>query len=62
MITLQTRVIDALKASPAIRNVFGNYGLECPGCKGSQEDTIAHVIKNNGLDGDAFLRDLNTAR
>ncbi len=54
-----TTVQDALKKSTEILSVFRKYGLDCPGCRGSGQDTIGIVAENNGIDVSAFLKELN---
>lgn len=60
-ITLQTKVLDALKMSKEVKKIFNKYELSCPECKGISQDTIQKVIINNGLDSKKFLNDLNGA-
>ncbi len=58
-ITYETPVTEVLSLSPKIKEVFQQYGLECFGCHGSNQDRVRHVVQNNGLDGEAFIKDLN---
>jgi len=58
-ITESTTVQDALKKSKDIAGVFSKYGLDCPGCRGSGQDTIRIVAENHGIDPAVFLKDLN---
>ncbi len=58
-ITADTSVQDALKQSKNVQQVFKKYRLHCAACKGSKEDTIRIAAENNGLDLDAFLKELN---
>jgi hybrid cluster-associated redox disulfide protein len=58
-ITESTTVQDALKKSKDVIDVFRKYNLDCPGCRGSGQDTIGIVAENNGIDLAVFLRELN---
>lgn len=58
-ITESTTVQDALKRSKDVIDVFRKYGLDCPGCRGSVNDTIGIVAENNGIELAAILRELN---
>lgn len=58
-ISESTTVLDALKMSKVVIDVFRKYKLDCAGCMGAGQDTIRIVAENNGLDPVAFLRDLN---
>jgi hybrid cluster-associated redox disulfide protein len=60
-ISESTPVTEALSHSPNIKDVFIKYGLTCFECYGSTQDTIKHVINNNGLDKENFLNDLNAS-
>ncbi len=57
-ITAETKLIDIM-ADPAVSEVFRKYSFMCPSCKGMVQDTVAHVIVNNGLDSVSFLKELN---
>ena len=57
-ITPETKLTDIM-ADPAVSDVFKKYSFMCPSCKGMVQDTVAHVIINNGLDSDSFLKELN---
>jgi hypothetical protein len=46
-------------ANPAVSEIFRKYSFMCPSCKGMVQDTVAHVIVNNGLDSVSFLKELN---
>ncbi|HOK00861.1 MAG TPA: disulfide oxidoreductase [Spirochaetota bacterium] len=56
-----TYVVEALKLSKEVAEVFRKYKLDCLKCKGMSEDTIEKVAFNNGLDLKVFLEDLNKA-
>jgi len=60
-ITAATKVADALKMSQKVTDLFKEYKLDCPGCKGMVEETIDKVAFNNGLNLEDFLKDLNNA-
>ncbi|MBP7902313.1 MAG: disulfide oxidoreductase [Spirochaetes bacterium] len=60
-ITPETKLTDII-ADPAVSDVFKKYSFMCPSCKGMVQDTVAHVIINNGLDSDSFLKELNDSR
>ena len=57
-ITPETKLTDII-AHPAVSDVFKKYSFMCSSCKGMVQDTVAHVIVNNGLDSDSFLKELN---
>ena len=54
-----TSIFEVLKKSKNTLKVFTKYNLDCPGCKGSSQDTIRNVAINNGLDLDVFIKELN---
>lgn len=58
-ITEHTTVIEALKKSRTVAEVFKKYNLDCPGCKGATEDTLGIVAENNGLDIKTLLKEMN---
>ena len=58
-ITEKTTVQEAVKISKQVIRVFTKYNLDCPGCRGSSQDTIEKVASNNGIDLTALLKDLN---
>ncbi len=60
-ITEKTHVSETLKMSREIVKVYKKYGLDCPGCKGAEEDTVEMAAVNYGLDLGQFLKDLNKA-
>ncbi len=57
----KTTVADTIKKSRETVKVFMRYGLDCPGCKGSKEDTIEKVAFNNGIDLKILIKELNAA-
>lgn len=61
-ITAKTKVTEALKSSKKIVEIFNNYNLDCPGCKGASQDTIEKTAQNNGLELKTFLDELNKAQ
>jgi hypothetical protein len=61
MITGDIHVSDLFSNDPGLMKVFVQYGLQCPSCKGIEQDTIARVAVNNGLNLDEFLLALNKA-
>jgi len=61
MITGDIRVSDLFSNNPGLMKVFEQYGLKCPACKGVEQDTLARVAVNNGIDLDEFLQALNKA-
>ncbi|MBN1499129.1 MAG: hypothetical protein JW982_03160 [Spirochaetes bacterium] len=58
---MDTKISEALKINKNIMNVFSSYKLLCAECKGISQDTVRIVIRNNGLDGEKFLKELNDA-
>ncbi|HNR87429.1 MAG TPA: disulfide oxidoreductase [Spirochaetota bacterium] len=56
-----TTVEEAIKKGPRVVEVFQQYRLDCPSCRGLKEDTIRIVAVNNGLDLKKLLDDLNAA-
>jgi hybrid cluster-associated redox disulfide protein len=60
-ITEKTTVQDAMKISKQVTRVFAKYNLDCPGCRGSSQDTIEKAASNNGINLSLFLKDLNKA-
>ncbi len=56
-----TKIKDIMKLPGNVIKVFDEYGLDCPGCKGQEHDTVYIVAENNGLDLGKFLKDLNDA-
>lgn len=59
-ITGNTTVVDAIKKSKGVVEIFKKYQLDCPGCMGAIEDTIQKVADNNGLDITVFIKELNS--
>jgi hypothetical protein len=60
-IKASTKVTEALKMSKKVADLFREYKLDCPGCRGVVEETIDKVAFNNGLKLEDFLKDLNNA-
>ncbi len=58
-ITKNTTVQEALKKSHSVLAIFRTHHLYCPGCKGSSQDTIEIVARENNLDLESFLHELN---
>jgi len=59
MITGDNHVSDLFEKNPDQMKVFVQFGLHCPSCRGIEQDTIARVAVNNGLNLDEFLAALN---
>lgn len=60
-ITPKTRLRDVLKECSAARDVLEKYNLNCMGCHGLAQDSLNHVIINNGLNPEEFLKELQDA-
>lgn len=60
-ITRMTTVVEALKISDSVKEILKKYDLECAACKGAGQDSVERVAVNNGLDPDAFVKELNAA-
>ena len=52
---------DVLLAYPATRAVFAAWQLPCSGCLASGYETVGQLAITIGLDGPAFLAELNRA-
>ena len=57
-----TKIHEVLKKNKNTVKIFEKYNLDCPGCKGSAEDSIRNVVINNGLDLEKFLKELNDCK
>lgn len=60
-ITKDTKLIEVIKSSKAVKGVFQKYGLDCIGCRGAEEDTVEKAAINNGLDLKTFIKELSSA-
>ena len=60
-INADTNAADALKISKKVADIFKKHNLDCPGCKGIKEETIAKIAFNQGLELEKFINELNSA-
>ncbi len=58
-ITENMSILEAIRISKYAVKVLEKYGLDCAGCRGAGEDTVARVAENNGLDVREFVAELN---
>lgn len=57
-ISEKTTVAEILKNYKSTASIFKNYNLNCPSCRGIEQDTLEKVIINNGLDPQKFMKEI----
>jgi hybrid cluster-associated redox disulfide protein len=60
-ITGHTCIRDLLREHPEARKVLARHGMDCPGCRGSENETVRHAARNHGLLLPDLLHELKAA-
>jgi len=56
-----TRIRDLLHEHPEARKALARLGMDCPACRGSENETIRHAARNHGIPLPDLLRELKAA-
>lgn len=59
MITQDTKLIDAIQASPKVAKFLEDQGMGCMGCMGVTMETIGDCAKMHRLNLEELLKHLN---
>ena len=57
----ETKITDALNASPAVVAIFEKYNIQCGCCGGAAAESLAICARMNGLDPDELAAEINRA-
>jgi Zn-finger nucleic acid-binding protein len=60
-ISEKTIASEVLKKYKNTASVFNSYNLNCPSCRGVEQDTLEKIIINNGLDPQKFMEEIREA-
>jgi len=56
-----TLIRDLLREHPEVRKVLAHRGMLCPGCRGSEHETVRNAAQNHGVPLPDLLHDLKAA-
>jgi hybrid cluster-associated redox disulfide protein len=60
-ISSATRIRDLLREHPETRKVLARHGMDCPGCRGGEFETVRHAARNHGILLPDLLHELKAA-
>lgn len=60
-ITKEMTIAEVVEKFPKAGPILMGFGFHCTGCPAAQSETIEDLAKNNQMDLEKFLKDLNRA-
>lgn len=60
-ITKEMTIAQAIESFPEVATILIGFGHHCAGCPAAQSETLEDLAKNNQMDVEKFLEDLNKA-
>lgn len=60
-ITKEMTIAEVVEGFPKAATILMGFGHQCAGCPAAQSETVEDLARNNEMDLEQFLADLNKA-